>query len=67
MIEAAEAEGRLTAGGTVVEGTSGSTGISLACVCRAKGYACIIVMPDDLASEKVHMLQTLGAQVIQVR
>lgn len=47
MIAEAEANGTLRAGGTVVEGTSGSTGICLASLCRAKGYQCIIVMPDD--------------------
>lgn len=47
MIAEAEAGGVLKAGGTVVEGTSGSTGICLASLCRAKGYRCVIVMPDD--------------------
>lgn len=47
MIAEAEASGVLKAGGTVVEGTSGSTGICLASLCSAKGYRCVIVMPDD--------------------
>lgn len=47
MIREAEATGKLKLGGTVVEGTSGSTGICLASLCRAKGYRCVIVMPDD--------------------
>lgn len=47
MISEAEASGALKPGGTVVEGTSGSTGICLASLCRAKGYRCTIVMPDD--------------------
>lgn len=47
MIKEAEASGKLKKGGTVVEGTSGSTGICLASLCRAKGYNCVIVMPDD--------------------
>lgn len=47
MIKEAEASGKLKKGGTVVEGTSGSTGICLASLCRAKGYRCVIVMPDD--------------------
>lgn len=47
MIKEAEASGELKNGGTVVEGTSGSTGICLASLCRAKGYRCVIVMPDD--------------------
>ncbi|CAM9657376.1 unnamed protein product [Ectocarpus sp. 4 AP-2014] len=67
MIEEAEATGELKQGGTVVEGTSGSTGICLASLCRAKGYRCVIVMPDDQASEKVELLRTFGAEVIQVR
>jgi Pyridoxal-phosphate dependent enzyme len=54
-----------TTGGTVVEGTSGSTGISLAAIARARGLRCTIVMPDDQAGEKVSMLQTLGARVVQ--
>ncbi|CAM9146029.1 unnamed protein product [Ascophyllum nodosum] len=67
MINDAEASGELTEGGTVVEGTSGSTGICLASLCRAKGYRCVIVMPDDQAEEKVNLLRTFGAEVIQVR
>eukprot|EP00904_Undaria_pinnatifida_P002810 jgi/Undpi1/1252/HiC_scaffold_108.g14166.m1 len=67
MINEAEATGELTAGGTVVEGTSGSTGICLASLCRAKDYRCIIVMPDDQAAEKVNLLRTFGAEVVQVR
>lgn len=47
MIAEAEASGALKEGGTVVEGTSGSTGICLTSLCRAKGYRCLIVMPDD--------------------
>lgn len=47
MIKEAEKTGNLKKGGTVVEGTSGSTGICLASLCRAKGYRCVIVMPDD--------------------
>ena len=63
----AEARGELRAGGTVVEGTSGSTGISLAQVCRARGYRCVIVMPDDQAVEKYRLLELLGAEVVLVR
>lgn len=50
MIAEAERSGKLMEGGTVVEGTSGSTGICLASLCRAKGYRCVIVMPDDQVS-----------------
>ena len=48
-------------GGIVVEGTSGSTGISLATLCASRGHACMIVMPDDQSKEKQNLLQTLGA------
>ncbi|KNE61162.1 hypothetical protein AMAG_06913 [Allomyces macrogynus ATCC 38327] len=54
-------------GATVFEGTVGSTGISLALLCRARGYRCHIVMPDDVASDKVAMLERLGATVERVR
>lgn len=62
----AEADGRLRPGGTLVEGTAGSTGISLALLARARGYHCIIVMPDDMAAEKETLLRTLGAEVRRV-
>lgn len=58
MINEAEASGELREGGTVVEGTSGSTGICLASLCRAKGYRCIIVMPDDQVSQFVLLIRT---------
>ncbi|GBG29719.1 Cysteine synthase [Hondaea fermentalgiana] len=67
IVEEAEREGRLGPGGTVVEGTSGSTGISLAQVCRARGYRCVIIMPDDQAIEKRELLSRLGAEVELVR
>lgn len=67
MIEMAEARGDLLSGGTVVEGTSGSTGISVAQVCRSKGYRCIVVMPDDQAHEKRQLLRSLGAELELVR
>ncbi|PWN25917.1 pyridoxal phosphate-dependent enzyme, beta subunit, partial [Jaminaea rosea] len=54
-------------GDTVFEGTVGSTGISLATLCRAKGYKCAIVLPDDVATEKAQLLEKLGAQVKKVR
>ncbi|KAF0704683.1 hypothetical protein AaE_014812 [Aphanomyces astaci] len=65
IIEDAEARGLLGPGGTIVEGTSGSTGISLALLARvvAKGYNCLIVMPDDQAKEKGELLQKFGATV----
>lgn len=67
ILNEAEADGRLQPGGTVVEGTAGSTGISLALLARARGYRCVIMMPDDMAAEKATMLRTLGAEVRRVR
>eukprot|EP00040_Diaphanoeca_grandis_P043534 m.9584 g.9584 ORF g.9584 m.9584 type:complete len:402 (-) comp7809_c0_seq1:108-1313(-) len=66
IIEEAEASGQLKSGGTIVEGTAGSTGISLALLARAKGYKCTIFMSDDMAHEKTEVLQRLGAQVVRV-
>src|SRR5271170_424501 len=59
----AERRGALRAGGTVVEGTAGNTGIGLAHVCNARGYRCVIVMPDNQSAEKYQLLETLGAEV----
>src|SRR5690348_12681122 len=63
MIEAAEREGRLKPGGTIVEATSGNTGIGLAMVCAAKGYKAILTMPDDVNIERVALLRAYGARV----
>jgi len=63
MIEAAEADGRLKPGGTVVEATAGNTGLGLALVARAKGYRVVLVVPDKMATEKVLHLRALGADV----
>jgi cysteine synthase A len=63
IIEAAEGEGRLQAGGTVVEGTAGNTGIGLAHICNTRGYRCLIVMPETQSREKFEILETLGAEV----
>ena len=63
MIREHEKSGALTGGGTVVEGTAGNTGIGLAHVCNARGYDCVIYMPDNQSPEKVELLQTLGAEV----
>jgi len=52
IVAAAERRGELTPGGTVVEGTAGNTGIGLAHVCNARGYRCVIVMPDNQSPEK---------------
>jgi cysteine synthase A len=64
MIEAAEREGRLKPGGTIVEATSGNTGIGLAMVCAAKGYNAILVMPDDVNIERIALLRAYGARVV---
>lgn len=52
--------GLIKAGGTVVEGTAGNTGIGLAHVCRAKGYKCVIYMPNTQSQEKIDLLRMLG-------
>lgn len=67
MIEAAEADGRLPAGGTVVEYTGGSTGVSLALVCAVKGHPLRVVTSDAFAREKLDHMRALGAQLHVVR
>jgi cystathionine beta-synthase len=64
MIQAAEREGKLRPGGTIVEGTSGNTGVGLAIAAAIKGYRCIFVMPDKMSDEKVRLLRAFGAQVV---
>ena len=64
MIEAAEEAGRLRPGGTIVEATSGNTGLALAMAASLKGYRCIFTMPDKMSTEKVKLLRAFGAQVI---
>ncbi len=64
MIEAAEREGRLRPGGTIVEPTSGNTGHGLAIAAAIKGYKCIFVMPDKMSQEKVALLRAYGAEVV---
>jgi len=63
MIEAAEREGKLQPGGTVVEGTAGNTGLGLALVAGAKGYRVVLAVPDKMSTEKVVHLRALGADV----
>jgi len=63
IIEDAEKKGLLKPGGTVVEGTAGNTGIGLAHICNAKGYKCLIVIPETQSVEKMEALRTLGAEV----
>ena len=63
MIEAAEASGELQPGGTIVEPTSGNTGIGLAIVAQTRGYRCIFVCPDKVGQEKINVLKAYGAEV----
>lgn len=63
IIQEAEKAGILQPGGTVVEGTAGNTGIGLAHICNAKGYKCLIIIPDTQSQEKIDLLRTLGAEV----
>jgi cysteine synthase len=63
IIEDAERKGLLKPGGTVVEGTAGNTGIGLAHICNAKGYKCLIIIPETQSQEKIDLLRTLGAEV----
>jgi cysteine synthase len=64
MVRAAEAEGRLRPGATIVEATSGNTGISLAMIAAVQGYRCVIIMPEDMSQSRQHILRTYGAEVI---
>ena len=67
MIDAAERDGRLKAGGMVVEATAGNTGLGLALVARAKGYRVLLVIPDKMSAEKVLHLKALGAEIRMTR
>lgn len=64
LLEQAEREGRLKAGGWVVEPTSGNTGIGLALVCAARSYRLVCVMPDKVPQEKIRLLELLGAETV---
>src|SRR6266568_7832783 len=64
MLEVAEKEGKIKPGGTIVEGTSGNTGMGLALAAAIKGYQCIFTMPDKMSQEKIDALRALGAEVI---
>ena len=64
MIEAAEREGKLRRGSTILEPTSGNTGISLAMICARKGYPLKVVMPDNVTPERTQLLQMYGAQIV---
>ena len=64
IIEDAEQRGELRPGGTIVEGTSGNTGVGLAIAACIKGYRCIFTMPDKMSMEKVRLLKAYGAEVV---
>ena len=64
MVETAEATGALRPGGTIVEPTSGNTGVGLAIVAARKGYKCVFVMPDKMSAEKINVLKGYGATVV---
>ncbi|MGE5765342.1 MAG: cystathionine beta-synthase [Mycobacterium leprae] len=64
MVDAAERAGRLRKGGTIVEPTSGNTGVGLAIVAATRGYRCVFVMPDKMSAEKINVLRAYGAEVV---
>src|ERR1700760_3823058 len=64
MIDAAEASGELKPGGTIVEPTSGNTGVGLAIVAQQRGYRCIFVCPDKVSADKINVLRAYGAEVV---
>ena len=64
MVEAAERDGLLKPGGTIVEPTSGNTGVGLAIVAQAKGYHCVFVCPDKVGEDKRNVLKAYGAEVV---
>ena len=66
MIEAAEKDGLLKPGGTIIEATSGNTGIGLALAAAVKGYKCIFVLTDKVSVEKLRYLKSVGADVVVV-
>lgn len=67
MLDAAQRDGRLTLGMTVVEASGGNTGVGLAMACAVRGHPCVIVLPSDTSKEKIAVLRTFGAEVIRAR
>ncbi len=67
MIEEAEREGLLEPGGTIVEATAGNTGLGLALIAAAKGYRCVLIIPDKMSQEKISHVRALGAEVRMAR
>ena len=66
IVEAAERSGALKPGGTIVEGTSGNTGVGLAIAAAIKGYRCVFTIPDKMSTEKIRLLRAFGAEVVVV-
>lgn len=64
MVELAEREGKLRKGSTIIEATSGNTGISLAMIAAVRGYKCVVVMPEDMSVERRYILRAYGAEIV---
>src|SRR5919205_3981720 len=64
MVEEAERSGALQPGGTIVEPTSGNTGVGLAIVAQRRGYSCVFVVPDKVSTDKINTLRAYGAEVV---